>query len=443
MTSKPDAKTKAAHWELAQLVADLARSEWLPPEELAALLSQRLAALLAHHARHTPAFAARLKREGLKPADIDTVATLSRLPVLARQEVQSLGANFYSRQLPPAHRPVGTVTTSGSTGQPITVRKSAQTRLYWGANTARDHRWFRRDVTGRLLAIRANFSQRVDNPSWGYPMAVLGPTGPSVGLPVSMNLSEHLRIIDEFQPQVVLTFPNVLAGLIAEWERRGDVPRGLRHLKAIGETVQQAVRDDARRVCGLPIEDLYSSQEGGLLALQCPDSGLYHTMAESAIVEVLDDAGAPSAPGEMGQLVITDLCNFASPIIRYRIGDIAVASAPCRCGRSLPTLQRVMGRERNLLVRPDGGRRWPLIGFSDFHKVAPVLQFRFIQHSLHDIELIVHTAAALSAAQQQGLGTIARKALEWPEDVRVTRVAEALPRSSAGKFEDFISKVTA
>jgi phenylacetate-CoA ligase len=426
---------------LARLTAQLQLSEKLSAPELLQLQSQALASLVAHHVRHTPSFAARLRRSRLTATDVSSVAGLSKLPSLSRREIQDLGNSFHSRQVPPDHEPVGTTSTSGSTGQPVTVRKSIQCRLYWAANTARDHRWNGRDVTGRLLSIRPTIPARSEG-DWGFPMASLGRTGPALGLPTAMDLAEHLRNIDEFQPQTLLVFPNLLGGLLDEWERRGKAPPALRHIKTVGETVRAELRERALRICALPIEDSYSSQECGVIAVQCTTGELYHVMAESVVVEVLDAAGQPCQPGQSGRVVVTDLHNFASPMIRYEIGDVAVRGGSCTCGLQLPALQSIMGRDRNLLARPDGSRRYPIIGFHEFQKVADVLQFRFIQHSLHQIELIVHTRIALTAAQEAALADIVRNALDYPFEVRVTRVAAPLQRSAGGKFEDFISKVS-
>jgi phenylacetate-CoA ligase len=427
---------------LQQLTAELQLTERLPAAEIEQQQSLQLAALVAHHARHTPAFSARLRRAHLAAADVDSVATLARLPLLSRREIQNLGASFYSRQIPADHEPTAATMTSGSTGEPVKVRKSSRCRLYWGANTVRDHRWNGRDVTGRLLSIRPTITARAEGVNWGFPMAALGHTGPALGLPTAMDLTEHVRCIDEFQPQTLLVFPNLLDGLLGEWERRGSPPPGIRHFKTVGETVRDELRERVQRICGLRVEDSYSSQECGIVAMQCPD-GLYHVMAESVLVEVLDDAGHPCEPGQSGRLVVTDLRNLASPLIRYEIGDVAVRGGACRCGLQLPTLQYIMGRDRNLLARPDGSRRYPIIGFHMFHKVAPVLQFRFIQHSLHEIELIVHTRVALDRDQEAALAKIVQAALDYPFEVRITHSATPLQRSAGGKFEDFISKVPA
>src|SRR3546814_9801972 len=73
-----------------------------------------------------------------------------------------------------------------------------------------------------------------------------------------------------------------------------------------------------RDVWGLKIADLYSTQEAGYLALQCPEHEHYHVQSEAVLLEVLDEEDRPCRPGEVGRVVVTPLTNFAMPMIRYR-----------------------------------------------------------------------------------------------------------------------------
>ncbi|MCE9661363.1 MAG: hypothetical protein K8R60_22785 [Burkholderiales bacterium] len=195
---------------------------------------------------------------------------------------------------------------------------------------------------------------------------------------------------------------------------------------------------------GREIEDNYSSQEIGVIALQCPaGDGLYHTMAESLVVEVLAEDGRPCGAGEVGRVVVTDLHNFASPLVRYEIGDWAEVGPPCPCGRGLPTLARILGRERNLLVKADGSRNWPLVGFHRFDQVAPVQQYQVVQHGIDDIELKVVTAGPLGDAECAALGAIVQKALGVGAPARVTQQRTPLPNARGGKFEEFVCRIGA
>ena len=178
----------------------------------------------------------------------------------------------------------------------------------------------------------------------------------------------------------------------------------------------------------------------GVIAIECPQSGLYHVMSESVIVEILDEGNRPCREAEVGSVVVTELQNFASPLVRYDIADYAEVGGTCSCGRSLPTLRRILGRERNLLVKPDGTRHWPLVGFHRFDEVAHVLQYPVIQHSLQDMEIKLITANEISSSQERALAAIVRQALDYPSAIRVTQSRTRLPRSKGGKFEEFVSE---
>ena len=126
-------------------------------------------------------------------------------------------------------------------------------------------------------------------------------------------------------------------------------------------------------------------------------------MAETVIVEVIGADGSPCREGEIGKVVVTDLHNFASPMIRYVLGDFAEMGGRCACGRGLPTLRRILGRERNLIVKADGTRHWPLVGFHQFDEVARIRQYQFVQHSLQAIEFKVVSDAELTTWRDRRL----------------------------------------
>jgi len=106
-----------------------------------------------------------------------------------------------------------------------------------------------------------------------------------------------------------------------------------------------------------------------------------------------------------------------------------------------PTLRRILGRERNLLVKPDGTRHWPLVGFHRFDEVAPVLQYQVTQHSLQDIEIKIVTEKEISASQEHALAAIVQQALGYPSAIRVVQSRSRLPNSKGGKFEEFVCEI--
>lgn len=405
--------------------------------ELEALQTLHLRHLLDHHGRHTPHWHQRLAEAGLDAEAITSLEELRRLPPLRRAQIQQARDALFSGLVPFDHLPIRTSQTSGSTGEPVRVRRSRLNGLLNEAASLRDHRWWGRPANGgRITMIRPQFKAVAEVPaSPGNSRNV------AQQIPITTDVGKQLELMAAFQPEVLLVYPSNLAALLEFWQAGAVLPSSLRHLKTIGETVSPSLCARANAVLGLAIEDSYSSEELGAIAVQCPASGLYHVMAESHLVEVLHPDGAPCGPGESGEVVVTDLHNLATPLIRYAIGDWAEVGDPCPCGKPLSTLRHILGRERNLVQWPDGRRHWPLVGFQRFGAVAPVRQYQVIQHSLETVELRLRPERPLQPSEREGLAAIVREALGHPFRVTVEEYSEDLPVGPNGKFEEFVCRV--
>jgi phenylacetate-CoA ligase len=424
---------------LTALLAQLDATQWLGLLELEANQARQLAIVSEHHKAHTPAFAARLR--SAKVSYLNNLERLRQIEPLSRRDAQALGDGFFARHVPRHHLPLGTAKTSGATGEPVTVRKTTVNRLFWSAFTLRDHLWNERSFSVRMSSIRANISTYVDAKDWGAPVRNLFKSGEAQGIPITTDIREQLKLLRRFRPELLIVYPNNLDAFVTIWEKEGFDLTTLRHLKTIGETVRADLRMRAKKVTGLEIEDNYSSQEAGTIAIQCPASGLYHVMSEALIVEVLNERWEPCQEGEIGRVVVSDLLNLATPLIRYDIGDYAEIGPPCSCGRGLPTLKRILGRERNLVRLPDGSRNWPLVGFHHYDAVAPIRQYQLVQHNIDEIEFKLVTDQELTTEQEQRLITIVQQSLNYPFNITVTQLRERLPLGPNGKFEEFICKL--
>jgi phenylacetate-CoA ligase len=187
---------------------------------------------------------------------------------------------------------------------------------------------------------------------------------------------------------------------------------------------------------------MFTAQEVGYIALQCPENeNIYHVQAENLYVEVVDEEGRPCREGETGRVLVTTLHNFAMPLIRYEIGDYAEVGGACSCGRTLPVLSQIMGRKRNMLIFPNGERKWPGLGMSTWTKKLPIIrQFQFVQKGLDRIEARLVTDRLLSDDETVFFIDVLQKNMGYPFTIEITYV-ENIPRSKGGKFEDFVSEV--
>lgn len=305
----------------------------------------------------------------------------------------------------------------------------------------RDHIWHDADFSNPLAVVRGTVPEIKQVKKWGAPVSLFHQTGPALSVPIAKTGEELYEILSDFKPGNMLIFPGSLMALLDYLAATGKKIPSLEIIRTVGETVSPDLRDYTRELLGIPICDAYSSQEFGCIALQCPQTELYHTMAENMIVEVLDEEGHACKPGQVGRLVITDILNYATPLIRYAIGDYAEVGEPCACGRGLPTLNRILGRTRNLVLKPDGRRHWPLVGFHKFREIAPILQYQLIQTTIETMQVNLSISRPLTAQEEAELGTHIQNSLGYPYDLSFTYFFDRLPVGPSGKFEDFICRV--
>ncbi|HYD25066.1 MAG TPA: AMP-binding protein [Croceibacterium sp.] len=414
----------------------LQQGERLAPGRLAERQGRALAELAAHAARFSPQFAARLGQARLSPAALGDLAALAALPPLGRRELQA-GEGVYARAIPEPHMPTSWIETTGSTGQPVRVMHTLVTQVEWQALTLLEHAWHRSDFSRPLASVRSNIARIQRLPDWGSAVRLVAASGPSVLLPGTLPMAEIAALIRQLDPGQLVIYPTLLATLCDHIERSGEAPFRLQRVRTIGEMLQPERRTRATALLGAPVVDLYSSREFGHIAIECPDSGLYH-VPESLVVEVLDPHGRPCAEGEEGDVVVTGLRNYATPLIRYMIRDRAVRGGPCPCGRGLPTLRRIMGRERNMVLMPGGTRAYPPLATGAFWQYGPIVQFQFIQHAVDDIEVRLAVTRTATTDEEQALAGAIRTMLGHPFPLRFSYFADALPPAPGGKREEFV-----
>jgi glutathione S-transferase len=213
------------------------------------------------------------------------------------------------------------------------------------------------------------------------------PEAVSYGLELKTPVAQQVEWLTRREAPYLQTAPsNALALAYATAQRTQELP--IEFIFGIGETVSNHDRDVVRERLGARLAGIYSCQEVGFIATECPAAPHYHVVAENALVDIVGDDGRPVAPGELGRVVVTGLYNYAMPFIRYAVGDVASwAAVPCRCGRSLPVIAQVEGRTRSAFVFRDGKRMWPR-GWDgrDMRAFVPFREFQMVQLDHERIE---------------------------------------------------------
>lgn len=420
----------------AQLLAmnfQLDRSQWWTPEQLRTHQLTQLRVLLRHAQDAVPYFNHVLQGHDVERMDW---AAFERLPLLDRRTLQAEFDALSSRRLPSGHGAVSVAESSGSTGMPIRFRTTALSQFFWEALTLREHFWHRRDFAGKLAAIRVQVDA-ANLPDWGAPAGSVFRTGPAAMLHVRADVATQLAWLQREDPDYLITHASNLGALAELSRRRGlRLPR-LKQARTLSETLRPDLRETVRAAWGVEVVDTYSCSEAGVIALQCPLHEHYHVQSENLVVELLRPDGSACGAGETGEVVLTTLHNFALPLIRYRIGDYAEVGAPCPCGRGLPVLKRILGRQRNMARLPDGRMIWPSFPAAVWRSVAPVEQFQLIQVAADRIEARYVMGRELTPAEAARLTERLQERLGYPFRIEPLRL-DRIQRPAAHKFEDFI-----
>lgn len=395
----------------------------------------QLSTLIAHAAEHVPFHKDRLKGLSGLGAGALSDAMFDALPILTRAEAQEAGDALASRAPPPGHGAPRIMTTSGSSGTPFKFSRTQLDGLVAAALVQRGHLWHRRDMSLTHATIaRPGAGGAGQRDAWSQFM----PTGPAHLLDLARPADELLDEIAALSPAYLSVWPSLLAEMLRLSAASGVRPEGLQQVLTFGETAPPGLAALCETLWGAPMNDSYSCEEIGGLALECPHGAL-HIQSEHALVEVLDDANRPCAPGETGRVVATNLHNFATPTIRMELGDLATVGGPCACGRGLPVLARVDGRVRDLLTLPDGRRVMPSFDEVRISAAAPSLrQFQLAQQAGGRIEARIVAAAPLSPAEEAALAQAFNDGLKHRFDIGFRRV-DAIDRAPGGKIRRWVA----
>jgi phenylacetate-CoA ligase len=157
-----------------------------------------------------------------------------------------------------------------------------------------------------------------------------------------------------------------------------------------GDKLFDHYKNNINKAFGNPrITELYGTTEGFVISATC-EFGNHHLLTPQTYIELLDKDGNEVKPGEMGYVVATRLDAFSFPLIRFYLGDLAIKedeAVKCRCGRHFPMLQKIIGRDTDIVHTPSGKILIVHFFTGIFEHVEEIKQFRVIQRTTNEIEI--------------------------------------------------------
>jgi phenylacetate-CoA ligase len=432
-------------WKLSRLrfggsyeryLNELLRSQYYSKAELTELQNERLRALIRQCYDNVPYYARLMRELKLIPNDFQTAEDLTKLPVLEKETVRGNPELFQATNF--RERASEIVSTSGTTGTSLRIRVDVEGRRKNYAFFGRLKRWAGVDPLARsaTFAGRAIVPVRQQKPPfWRYNLPMKNLLFSSFHLS-ERNMPAYLKRMRDWNPQLIDSYPSSLAILA-----RFGLEHGLEapHPRAVitsSETLPEDQRDVIIRAFQTRIFDQYGSAEQVCFISQC-ERGRYHVHPEYGIAEFLPTpAGEPEAAA---RIVATGLTNWAMPLLRYDMADLAVpAAGECDCGRKFQIVKQIVGRLDDLVQTPDG--RW--VGRLDpvFKGLQTVRRAQIIQEALNRIRVLIVPAKGFSSAQQDSIQHELERRL-GPDIEYVFELVNEIPVGPGGKFRAVISQI--
>jgi phenylacetate-CoA ligase len=368
-------------------------------ERIQRFQNRKLRQLVEHAYDRVPYYRELFDRHGISPADIRTVADLTKIPITTKSDIRGLGTeHLVARGLDVKH--LFQRNTTGVTGHPLTVWRTRREEFLSIATIMRRE--------ARALGMRrGDRVVMVKAPDRGRPPREAAREKPGTAALRRLLLrragADRIRHINAFlpvdeiieslrdaQPDVLTGYAGVLWLVAQRIESLGETCIKPRMVITGAETVTPAMREQLSRAFKAPVYDTYGAQEFSRIATQCIVTGEYHVCDDSVLVEILA-ADRPAARGETGTVIATNLHSFAMPFIRFELGDLAVQGRDlCACGVPFPTLLGIQGRMIDHFPMPDGSdlHPWRLLDAAWPH-LDWIAQYRFVQETTSRVVMLL------------------------------------------------------
>ncbi len=330
------------------------RTQYLPAAELQELQLRRIKAIVRHAYEQCPFYRRQFDAAGVAPGDVKSLEDLHALPILEKRHLQEhrdamVAANWPREDLIPNR-------TGGSTGTPISFFVSRDRFCSRAAATWRHNRWADYDI-GVRSATLWGAARDIPINTWKKRLRNLlidRQISLDTGYITESALQSFHAELKRFRPKVIVSYANSVALLARYLESRHIPAYQPQSIITTAEVLDPSARTLLEKTFGCRVFNRYGCREVSVIASECSEHHGMHVMAEGLYLELVC-GDRPARHNEMGAVLVTDLMNLAMPLIRYRIGDMAVAEeGPCTCGRGLPRLKQLAGRVTDFLVGTDG-----------------------------------------------------------------------------------------
>jgi phenylacetate-CoA ligase len=423
-----------------QTVSFLKKNQFCSAGVLQTRREIKLGKLLRHAYQTSPFWRRRLDLAGIKPKDKMSIADISRLPLLTKNDVrndaQSIMSSSYKIE------ELSKATTGGSTGIALEI---------WCDKLGIEKR------NGAAIHADKWSGWKFGQPHaavWGNP-----PKPKTLKNKIRRIFKDRVIYLDtmsvseesvrQFAKEWQKLTPGLLFGHAHSIYLLATIVKKLKlKLKIDGIIATSMMLIDKERkviedVFGVPVTNRYGCEEVSLIACECEQHNGLHINEEHIFLELLRDDGTHCEPGENGRVIVTELINYGMPMIRYETGDMAILKgSKCQCGRPTKLLESVTGRVADFLIAENGAS---VAGISlienSLTKYSGIEQMQVVQKQVDQVLLRVVKSEQWDDSLLNILVKVFCDALGSNCNIDI-EFCDTIPRETSGKYRFSICEVT-
>lgn len=410
-------------------------------EEWHSYANNKLREIIQHAYDNVPFYRERWQQLGINKGFIETISTdtIHALPLLEKNDLRKYckGSLLSGNK----ERNGSFFASSGTTGTPVSILFSEAMHQRWSAAfESRIRNWAglsREDSRGMIGGRRIISTAIAKPPFYRYNVFEKQVYFSAYHLSLK-NIASYWEGLSKYKPAYITGYAvsNYLMALFLKESGLKIDP-----LKAVitsSEKLAIEMRSLLQEVYQCKVYDSYSGVEACGLISECEEGSL-HISPDVGLIEVLNEKGEQAKEGEWGELVCTGFLNYDQPLIRYRIGDHAlVGKSECKCGRHMPVIKEISGRDEDVITTLDGRKMVRFHGI--FINLPTVLQGQVVQENIRDFIVNVVSLEALKSEEQTLIIQRMKSQLGNDATIHIQQVDEILPGSN-GKFKAVVSKI--
>jgi len=418
---------------------ELKKTQWLNHSELVQMQNKRFVKLVNHTYENVPFYRKKWDTAGVKIDTIKSIDDITTLPIVCKKDMIGNFESLKSKDFL-SFKSRLTNTGGSNTGEPFSYYLQRESWSMIVAAVVRGREWAGYRLGDKLIGVGASSIIPDKQSSFGkrmwkrlerqYGVSTLGlnPEG----------IDNYINFIGQKKIKYLRGYPSGIFVMAKHISDNNIEPPELKAIFTTSEVLNDLYRKTIESTFRVKVFDEYGVRDGGALAMECDAHMGLHLTEEKTITEIVDDTGTPLI-GKIGDVVHTDLYNYAFPFIRYNVEDRGIISLDqCGCGRELPRFTTIEGRKTDI-IKFSNGKSWigsgAIVIFNDFD----LRKYQLVETSKDNIRVLIIPGKTFNATEKKRLASVLEYNAGPGVTIEVDEV-ESIQETKSGKMKVIISK---